>query len=186
MSFNSCWVWQLVGGKMKPPSVWHATILIIITCLWSGSLSLENMSNLFSYSVCQISWVQGTYNCKKYKNKNTKVSAPPACKTYLTTKNTWKWRQDVVQRCYVIPWRHMTSWCRMIGQYLVSVHSKTPWNQVFWPCDLDLWPMTLTLELIQDIIKVNPCAKFRDHMSSGPVVRVLTNRQTHRQTRPYL
>ena len=40
--------------------------------------------------------------------------------------------------------------------------------------------MTLTIKLIQDIIKVNPCTKFGDHMSNGSAVRVFTH--THRHT----
>ncbi len=43
--------------------------------------------------------------------------------------------------------------------------------------------MTLTFELVQDIIKVNPCTKFHDCMPKGSAVRVLTDRQTDRQTR---
>ena len=48
-----------------------------------------------------------------------------------------------------------------------------------WP-----WPLTydLTIELVRDIIKVNPCTKFRDHTSNGSAVRVLTDRHTHTHT----
>ena len=54
-----------------------------------------------------------------------------------------------------------------------------------WP-----WPMTLTIELVQDIIKVNLCTKFYDHMPNGSAVRALTDRHTPRhtetQTAPFL
>ena len=42
--------------------------------------------------------------------------------------------------------------------------------------------MTLTIELVQDIIKVNPCTKYHDHISNGSAVRALTYRHTHTQT----
>ncbi len=55
-------------------------------------------------------------------------------------------------------------------------------NHVFQPGDLDLWPMTLTFELIRDIIKVNASTKFRVCMSNGSAMRALTDRQTHTHT----
>ncbi len=42
--------------------------------------------------------------------------------------------------------------------------------------------MTLTFELVQDIIKVNPCTKFHDGTSNGSAVRALTDRQTDTHT----
>ena len=50
-----------------------------------------------------------------------------------------------------------------------------------WP-----WPMTLTFELVQDIIKVNPCTKFHDRTPNGSAVRALTDRHTDTQTAPFL
>ena len=38
--------------------------------------------------------------------------------------------------------------------------------------------MTLAIELVQDIINVNPCAKYLDDMSNGSAVRVPTHRHT--------
>ncbi len=40
--------------------------------------------------------------------------------------------------------------------------------------------MTLSIELFQDIIKVNRCTKFRDHTSIRSAVRALTHGHTHR------
>ncbi len=48
--------------------------------------------------------------------------------------------------------------------------------------DLDLWPMTLTFELIWDMVKVNVFLKSLVRMSDGSVVRELTDAQTDRQT----
>ncbi len=42
--------------------------------------------------------------------------------------------------------------------------------------------MTLTFELIQDIIKVNACTKFWVCMSNGSAVRELTDAHTHTHT----
>ncbi len=46
--------------------------------------------------------------------------------------------------------------------------------------------MTLTIKLVQDIIKVNPCTKFHDHTSNRSAVRVLTHGHTHRDRRDRL
>ena len=39
---------------------------------------------------------------------------------------------------------------------------KVPENHIFWPCDLDLWPMTLTFMVDPEGINVHVCAKFHD------------------------
>ena len=46
--------------------------------------------------------------------------------------------------------------------------------------------MTLTFELIQDIVKVNACTKFWVRTSNGSAVRELIDAHTHRQTGPIL
>ncbi len=38
--------------------------------------------------------------------------------------------------------------------------------------------MTLTFELVRDIVKMNPCAKFWVHTLNCSAVRALTNKQT--------
>ena len=93
-----------------------------------------------------------------------------------------KWRHAMTS-CKVMPWCQVTSWHRNIGQGLVSVHSiRKPGNNVFELGDLDIWPLTLTIKVMQDIIKVNPCTKFGDHTSNGSAVRALTDRQTDTHT----
>ena len=52
--------------------------------------------------------------------------------------------------------------------------------------DLDLWPMTLTFKLVQDVIKINPCTKFQDSTPNGSTVRALTDRQTDTRAAPFL
>ena len=42
--------------------------------------------------------------------------------------------------------------------------------------------MTLTFELIRDIVKVNPSTKFWVRASNGSARRVLTDKHTHTQT----
>ncbi len=95
---------------------------------------------------------------------------------------------DVMTSCYDVTWRHGVTWCCTIGQGLVSVRSNEtkPGNYDFQPGDLDLWPMTFTIKLIQDTTKVNRCTKFRDHTSNSSAVRALTDRQTHTRTGPFL
>ncbi len=46
--------------------------------------------------------------------------------------------------------------------------------------------MTLTFELIRDIVTVNPSTKFRVRMSNGSAVRALTDGQTDGLTGPIL
>ena len=90
--------------------------------------------------------------------------------------------------CDVTPWCHtMTSHVVMMLQhrpeFSVSLSKwETLGNHVFWPGDLDLWPMTLIFKLIQEVMKVKPCTKFRDHRSNGSAGRVLTEGQTHTHT----
>ncbi len=42
--------------------------------------------------------------------------------------------------------------------------------------------MTLTIKLIQDIVKVHPCTKYWVRRSNGSVVRALTDTHTEGQT----
>ena len=60
--------------------------------------------------------------------------------------------------------------------------SQNSKNYIFYLDDLDLWPMTLTFEPVQDTIEVNPCTKFHDCTPNGSAVRVLTDRHTDTQT----
>ncbi len=95
----------------------------------------------------------------------------------------------------VTSWRHtMTSWRHtMTSHYIImSQHRPAfcilalkPENLRHHVFDLvtltfDLWP--LPIELVQDFIKVNPCAKFRDRTSIRSVMRVFTNSHTHTHT----
>ncbi len=79
----------------------------------------------------------------------------------------------------LILWCHVTAWCYTIGLSLVSIYSNQKTREKgFWPGDLDIWPITLTSELIQDIPKANPCTRFHDHNSNSSVMRGLTDRHT--------
>ena len=86
----------------------------------------------------------------------------------------------------VTSWRHMTS-CDMTKWTCTGLPI---WKSVFQTSDLDLWPLTLTIELSWDFIKVNHGTKIQNRRSNGSAVRVLTNWQTHRwmdgQTGPIL
>ena len=69
-----------------------------------------------------------------------------------------------------------------------TFHWNTHWN-VFWPRDLDLWPMTLTYKLDLDILPLDLHAEIQVRMSVRLVVRVVTHTQTdrhiHRQCQNY-
>ncbi len=110
--------------------------------------------------------------------------ALPRCALFVSIL-AQKSSQDVKTLHDVVPWRHMTSgvmtkW--LCGIYIGHTTRNKSENHVFQPSDFDLWRMTLTIKVIRDIIKVNPCAKFRDPRSNGSAVRELTNWQTHRHT----
>ena len=104
---------------------------------------------------------------------------------------------DVTRHYDVISRRHVTSWRHAMTSHgvLMSLHSlrfgtcqlksEKPKSNVFWPDDLDLWPMTLTIKLVRDIIKVNPCTKSRDHTSIGSPMRAFTRTHTHPQMAPF-
>ncbi len=112
------------------------------------------------------------------------------CQDVILSYHDVTWRHTVTSRD-VMMWRHMTS-----GVMTNWLNANSPiWNfgnHVFQPGNLDLWPMTLTFELIWDIIKINASIKFQVCMSNGSAVRALTNRQctqthwhTHRRDRFY-
>ena len=84
-----------------------------------------------------------------------------------------------------VTWRNMTSH-DVIFHVLVflgwslSMHNNYMKKiQFFQTHDLELWPTTLTIKLIQDIVKVHPCTKYWFCRSNCSVVRVLTDTHTH-------
>ena len=102
------------------------------------------------------------------------------------------WRYVMTSRCDVM-WRHdVRLWRHMMPYNMTKWNcepSQPTWkseNNVFQPSDLDIWPMTLTFELIRDIVKVNPSTKFWVCTSNGSARRVLTDKHTHRCTGPIL
>ena len=82
--------------------------------------------------------------------------------------------QQYVMTCREVTWRHRT-W------QSVPVQANPSENHVFQRSNLDLWPMTLTFQLIRDMVKVNLSTKFWVRMSNGSAGRALTNRHTHRR-----
>ncbi len=107
----------------------------------------------------------------------------PLCQ--YSCRSVVKWCQDVAQ------WRHdVTPWCNttsyVITKRFCPIYTghtiKMSENHFFQNGDLDLWPMTLTFELIQDIVKVNPSTKFWVRIFNGSAGRALTNEHTHTQT----
>ncbi len=80
----------------------------------------------------------------------------------------------------VILWRHIhtTGHNDFTWEFLSG---KNPGNHIFWPCDLDLWPTTLTYNPSLAKVKVNSYTKNQGRRSNGSAVRVLTDRQTDTQ-----
>ena len=104
------------------------------------------------------------YSCRKY-----------GCPTSYDVVTSW---------CDAI-WRHIMSYyiiashCRPMF-HILAFKPENYRNRIFWPGDLDL--LTLTIELVQEVLKVNPCTKFWDHMLNGLAARVLTHWHTHTTT----
>ena len=57
--------------------------------------------------------------------------------------------------------------CDTWPQILPVRWSNETWNNVFWPSDLDLWPMTLTLKINLRVIHINILTKFHDPELNG-------------------
>ncbi len=89
-----------------------------------------------------------------------------------------------------VMWRQMTSgdvkWCHIPSpSFLVwslSMYYNLWKKSDFQTCDLELWPLTLIIELIRDIVKVHSCTKYWVRRSNGSVVRALTDTHTHTHT----
>ena len=134
---------------------------------------------IIAYTSIDITWSSPYPGCNNRLNKkHWSVPAHPALCGIMMSCSDVIWRHDV------FPWRHVMSWHHTIGQDLIFVHSnqKILKMMFFWHSDLSHWPMTLTSKLVWDIINVNTCIKFRDHMSNGLAVRTPTNRHTHTLT----
>ncbi len=125
------------------------------------------------------------YSCPKFVKGRQDVM--PWCHAVMSWRRTMTSRDvmtsygDVTWRYDVMPWRHITP--GVMTNWLCVIHPAETLDITFFqPGDLDLWPMTLTFELIRDIVKVNTSTKFRVCMSNGSAVRALTNRHTHTRT----
>ncbi len=83
----------------------------------------------------------------------------------------------------VVSWCHTTSWHHIIDQGVVSSHSnqneyvKLLENHISHPGDLVLWPITLTSELILEVVQVHINTKLFSR--NGSIVKVHTNIWTH-------
>ncbi len=71
------------------------------------------------------------------------------------------------------------------GNCRVTQIRISEYNHISQSGGLELWPMTLTYTLIQDIVKEHAHTKFQAHISIRSAVRVVTNTQTHWQDRFY-
>ncbi len=100
-------------------------------------------------------------------------------------------RCDVMWRHDVTVWLHMTSLPPIMTWHYNYVmtdwiytghHFRNFKNNVFHHGDLNLWSMTLTFELIREMVEIHLSTKFWVRISNGSDVRVLTDTQTHTQT----
>ncbi len=73
----------------------------------------------------------------------------------------------------------------MVSNVFSFIYYWQPWKNLFWPRDLDLWPMTLTFEFNLDILPLDLHAKIQVCMSVRFAMRVVTDGQTHTQCQNY-
>ncbi len=104
----------------------------------------------------------------------------PKCRQMMSRRDAVT-SHDFMTSRHDVTWRLM-SWQKGFVQSSIWSHHKNIRKSCFLNGDLDLWPMTLTLKLIRDFVKVNLSTKFGIRKSNGSVVSVLTNWGTHTQT----
>ena len=80
------------------------------------------------------------------------------------------WHNDAIEWAHDIKC-HIKASSYRSGFHLRSLKSENHGTHIFWPCDLDLWPMTLTIELALPMFK-----------SLGQTVRPWECWMTHGQT----
>ncbi len=87
--------------------------------------------------------------------------------------------------CRIYMWMH-TILCINAHETFACTNAnygtENPGQNIFQFDDLDLWPMALPIKLVRDVIKVNPCIKFRGCTSVGSAVRVFTRWHTDTHT----
>ncbi len=94
---------------------------------------------------------------------------------------SWGASAPLLWTCMWKPYMYGSAWfylnaCWTDGSICMDKHwSKLAqaecWEKnVFWPHDLDLWPMTLIFKVNQDLIYVNPWLKFGDLRTIGSAV----------------
>ena len=84
---------------------------------------------------------------------------------------------------YSTLWFVYLEWKRLsVDALWQSESNQNTQKHVFQSGDLELWPMTLTIKLIQDIIKSNPHTKLWVGLSHGSAMRALADGQTDWQT----
>ncbi len=125
----------------------------------------------------------------------------------LTSFRDVMWHNVIPWR-HMTSWHHRTgqdfTWSHSNKKVLRKSHFFVPMTLTFdlwpWPSNLyeilsrsilvttlvtirqAVWPMTLTVKLVRDFIKVNPCTNFGTNMSNCLAVRLLTNWQTGGKT----
>ena len=82
---------------------------------------------------------------------------------------------DVMMSRRSITW-HQMSWQNVSAQSTKILPPKSP--KITFFSTWRPWPMTLTVKLIRDIVKVNPSTKFWVRTSNGLAGRALTDGQT--------
>ncbi len=96
-------------------------------------------------------------NSNSYTNWQTYVTHCMSCDV-MTLWCDITWRRDVT-------WHHMTlydvTWWHMASYQTMKSFGVLKYMKMFFHlCDLDLWPMTLTFKLIQDVVMVHCHTKF--------------------------
>ncbi len=87
------------------------------------------------------------------------------------------------KNAYALKTPHVVALPFIYGVECIQFHTLlATLKNVFWPSDLDPWPMTLIFELDLDILPLDLHTEIQVCMSVRLAVRVVTHRQTHTQT----
>ncbi len=133
--------------------------------------AIKNINEFYKYSV---------RNTKSYFVRNSQHNNLPVW---------WSNRMNVdpytiaKKNAYALKTPHVVALPFIYGVGCIQFHTllETPKN-VFWPSDLDPWPMTLSFELDLDILPLDLHTEIQVCMSVRLAVGVVTHRHTHRHT----
>ncbi len=181
--FKNIFVLETLGALPDPVSNYP----IFYTIFHKSSKRKFTKHNLEKVS-CPISSPRQRLSIAKDSRKKYPKVKEESCHNFLSTRSCFC--SSVSDGRYLMLWMTLRLLCMtaQIIQTMAFTQIMDIWRpgrsledhlNLFWPCDLDLWPMTLTYKLDLDILPLDLRAKIQVSMS----IRLAgTVRQTHTHT----